>query len=350
MVTPTAGSVVLVPFRKITDEVVLVFKENFNQALRCLLKAIDCFRFQCLLGSVLVGLSGCTGGKVTAQIQDDAGRPVADAKIKVSWTTNEPWGPSLRSGNPHEQDLTSSLDGRFSLSLPNEVTFLGVTKPGYYATGLSFLPNQLPKMPVIIPLLRILRPQPMVGKRALIHIQAGSFQFEYDLLAGDCLPPHGAGSVADLLVEWRKPDQTKGEYPRDVISVRLIGDGNGTITQRIKYDPNAARSPLRSRYEAPGGGYAATFADADQICGGFAGEYYGAEKIRYFKIRSGIGPEPLFGKMRGDINYIPRPLNGNDEFEFEYVINPSGDRGLEMDMKRITMPSKHELEYPPGEF
>ena len=52
--------------------------------------------------------------------------------------------------------------------------------------------------------------------------------------------------------------------------------------------------------------------------------------------------------MNGDINYIPR--TGEDEFDFEYVINPSGDRGLEIDMKHIKVPSKHELEYPPHEF
>jgi hypothetical protein len=170
------------------------------------------------------------------------------------------------------------------------------------------------------------------------------------LLAGACLPPHGAGVVADLVIEWRVPDQTKGENPRDMITVRVPGEGNGVVTQRIKGGAGAVRSRLESWHEAPEGGYAATFAEADAQAAGFEGEYYGAEKIRYLKIRSGQTPWPLFGKMQGELLYIPRPLSAEDEFKFRYVINPGSDRGMEIDMKQITVPGKQELEYAPGEF
>ena len=39
-----------------------------------------------------------------------------------------------------------------------------------------------------------------------------------------------------------------------------------------------------------------------------------------------------------------------DRFVFEYVINPSGGRGLEMDMQRLTVPARRELEHAPEEF
>ena len=39
-----------------------------------------------------------------------------------------------------------------------------------------------------------------------------------------------------------------------------------------------------------------------------------------------------------------------DEFTFEYVINPSGDRGLEIDMNKLTVPGRRPLEYAPEEF
>ena len=301
----------------------------------------------------LLLLSGCTGGKVsemTAQLKDDSGNAVSDAEVNIKWTTNQPWGPSLRSGDPHYLNRTSDVDGRFSFRLSNQVTFLGITKAGHYPTSLSLYPDHLPQMPVMIPLRRILRPQPMVGKQVLVTIPAGSFHFEYDLLAGDCLPPYGKGSNADLGVEWRRPDQSKGEYPRDVISVQVLGKENGVFTQRIKSSSNAPRSALPSYYEAPVAGYVATFAEADQAAGGIKGEYDGASTIYYFKIRSERPSGPLFGKLRGEILYFPRPNREKDQFKFEYVINLSGDRGMEIDMKRITVPSPHELEYPPEEF
>ncbi len=306
-----------------------------------------------LIALFFVLLPGCTGGKaseVTGQIRDDAGNAVSEAAVNAKWTTNKPFGPSLASGNAHYQNLTSGSDGRFSLLLSNELTFLGITKPGHYPTTLSLDPDHLPQMPVIIPLRRIVRPQPMVGKKVLVAIPSTSFRFEYDLLIGDCLPPYGKGSVPDIRIEWRRPDQTKGEYPRDVINVRVLGKENGAIAQRIKYDLHAPRSRLASYYEAPAAGYAATFAEAAQVAGGFKGEYYGAGSIYYFKIRSERPSGPLFGKLRGEIIYIPRPNRDKDEFEFEYVINPSGDRSMEIDMKRITVPTRHELEYPPDEF
>jgi hypothetical protein len=42
--------------------------------------------------------------------------------------------------------------------------------------------------------------------------------------------------------------------------------------------------------------------------------------------------------------------NDHDRFEFEYVLNPSGDRGVEIDMSRMTIPSRHKFEYGPEDF
>lgn len=301
---------------------------------------------------LLVMRPGCgplsnTTRSVSGQVVDETGQPVPDVDVNLKWSVGLGLDPTKGRSEQHVVKLTSDADGRFSGRGGSYYSGLYAKKEGYYPSSLS-IDEKMRSDSLRILLNKVRRPQPMVGKKAKVRLAAGSSRLEYDLLAGDCLPPHGAGSVTDLVIEWRKPDSGKGEYPRDVISVRLVGSENGAITQRIKHD--ALFSALRSQHEAPERGYATTFAEADEIAGGFTGEYYGALKIHYLKIRSELRPGPLFGKMQGDVQYIPRPLSAEDEFEFEYVINPSGDRGLEMDIKRVTVPGHHELEYAPREF
>jgi hypothetical protein len=301
---------------------------------------------------LLIERPGCgplsnTTRSISGQVLDETGQPVPGVNVTLKWSVGIGLDPTKGRSEQHVVELTSDADGRFAGKGNSWYCGLHAKKEGYYPSSLS-VDEKMPGDSLRILLNKVRHPQPMVGKKAKIRLIAGFNRLEYDLLMGECLPPHGAGSVADLVIEWRKPDSAKGEYPRDVISVRFMGSGNGAVTQRIKHD--ALFSALQSQHDAPEHGYAATFAEADQNAGGFTGEYYGALKIHYLKIRSELQPGPLFGKLRGDILYIPRPLSAEDEFEFEYVINPSGDRGLEMDMKRITLPGRHELEYAPTEF
>jgi len=283
--------------------------------------------------------------KISGQVVDETGQPVPGVRVTLKWSWSVGLGLDTHPSDNRVVELTSDADGRFSGKGGSYYTGLRAAKDGYYPSSLS-IDEKMPTDSLRILLNKIRNPQPMVGKKARIRVPAGLSRLEYDLLVGDCLAPHGVGLVADLVIEWRKPDSAKGEFPRDVISVRFAGSGNGAITQRIKHD--ALFSLLRSKHEAPEGGYAPTFAEADEKAGGFTGEYYGALKLYYLKIRSGLQPGPFFGKMSGDILYFPN--SGEDEFEFEYVINPSGDPGLEMDTQRITMPRRHELEYRPDEF
>ena len=70
--------------------------------------------------------------------------------------------------------------------------------------------------------------------------------------------------------------------------------------------------------------------------------------VAYLRIRSGYPGGPLFGKLLDALLYTME--RDADEFQFEYVVNPSGDRGLEMDMSHLEVPARHELEYAPEEF
>lgn len=300
---------------------------------------------------LLVMRPGCgplsnTTRSISGQVVDETGQPVPDVDVTLKWSV----GLGFNTTKPSKErivELRSDATGLFSGKGGSWYTGLYARKEGYYPSSLS-INEKMPSDSLRILLNKVRNPQPMVGKKVHIRLAAGFSRLEYDLLAGDCLPPHGVGVVADLVIEWKVPDSAKGDYPRDMISVRLVGSGNGAITHRIKHE--ALSSTLRSQHEAPEGRHAATVADADEIAGGFTGEYYGALKIHYLKIRSEMHAGPLFGKMQGDVQYVPRPLSAEDEFKFEYVINPSGGRGLEMDLKRITLPGRHELEHAPSEF
>lgn len=283
---------------------------------------------------------------ISGQIVDETGQAVADAEITLNWSVGIGLNPTKGPSENHVVDLRSDSTGHFSGKGRSGYTGFSAKKEGYYPSSLS-IGNEGLSEGLQILLNKVRQPQPMVGKRAKIIIPVGSSRLEYDLLAGDALPPHGNGTVADLIFEWRQPDIDKGEYPRDVISVSIPGDGNGAITRRLKH--GRVYSTLRSLHQAPESGYAPTFAKADQNAGGFTGEFYGAERIYYLRIRSDTG-KPLYGKMQEGVRFIPGPLSSEDEFEFEYVINPSGDRGLEMDIKKITVPERHRLEYEPKFF
>ena len=94
-------------------------------------------------------------------------------------------------------------------------------------------------------------------------------------------------------------------------------------------------SRLNSLHEAPQEGYTPS---AD-----FGNNARGGGLAAYLKIRAGEPGGPLFGKLRDPVSYWAE--RDYDEFEFEYVINPSGDRGLEIDRDKIKVPSGGKLDF-----
>jgi hypothetical protein len=183
----------------------------------------------------------------------------------------------------------------------------------------------------------------MVGKKAHLLVPVGSARLQYDFLVGDMLPPHGHGEVADLEIEWKRPPQNAMTSNQSAFRVHFIGEGNGIVVQRTSWDSYAPRSRLRSLYEAPARGYVPDFAEA-----------YSTSTIGYIRIRTGSQPGPMFGKMLEGIAYRPRRDTGDhpgsDNFEFIYVVNPSGSRNLEIDMEKIEVPNKGKFEDPPPEY
>lgn len=293
-----------------------------------------------------LSFAGCARkNPYSGTIIDEIGRPVAGANITLRWDARipvflEPFDPHYQ-GDNRVLSLTSDSDGGFSFRAAGLVVFGSIQKPGYHDTAVVFHPGKPTQNGATpIPLLRIINRQPMVGKKVKILLPVGSSLLQYDLLKGDCLPPFGTGLVADLQIEWKRPVEINAEACRRAFKSQFLGEGNGVILHRTIVDPLFARSRLRSAHEAPNDGY--------QPQCDFGDHFRGGDIVAYLKIRSGQPGGPLFGKMLGPISYWA--AKDRDRFEFEYVMNPTGDRGLEIDMHRITVPTRHELEYAPAEF
>lgn len=188
---------------------------------------------------------------------------------------------------------------------------------------------------------KIHHPQPTIGKKAWIRLPVGASNVKYDFLVGDCLPPQGKGFVADLEIEWVHPENPHTEARWQAFKCRMSGTGNGVSKPLPEPKPFQTISRLSSPHEAPLDGYEPEF-DFKSF------SLRGQTAVRVFKIRSDESGGPLFGKMRGPVSYSAG--KNNDDFTFEYVINQSGDRGMEMDMERLSVPDRKEREEPPKQF
>lgn len=292
---------------------------------------------RCLLLLAMGTVSGCTGGDRHGEIRDDTGAPIADAQVDWSWSEGALFSESRP---PHQGTAISGGDARFSFEHTPMMVFFKATKQGHYPTSSSFDPSKPPSGNFIIELRRIINPQPMVGKKVKLRLPVGASRLEYDFLAGDCLPPLGRGIIGDLEIEWIRPEQVNAEACRRAFESRVVGIGNGVVVEPERSHPPTGISRFRSKYEAPTDGY-------EPSCD-FGNHFRGGMIVAYIKIRMGAPGGPLFGKLLDPISYWAD--SDADEFEFEYVVNPSGGRGLEMDMKRLTVPARRKLEYAPEEF
>ena len=312
----------------------------------CAISSIAALLFFLSVVLALLGRAGCGPCAYTpnyfarhpmGRVVDEKDQPVGDASVAWSWSEFE---LPPKGGRVHEGTVISASDGQFSIARVGALVFFQVAKPGHYKTHAHFDPKKLPSGDFVIQLRRIHHPQAMIGKKVKLNIPVGASRLEYDFIAGDCLPPLGQGTYGDLVIKWTRPNPVGAEASRRAFSSRVSGEGNGVIAETEQSDPAKGVSKLRSSYEAPVDGYQP---DCD-----FGNHFRGGMLVAYLKIRSGQPGGPLYGKMLDPISYWAG--REEDEFTFEYVINPSGNRGLEMDMNKLTVPSRLKFEHAPEEF
>ena len=306
-----------------------------------------------LVGVMVSSLPSCNRRTVAGQVLDETGSPVGGATVISSWSVGRGFDVTHGPSDNFEEKTTTDKKGYFSARASTGHFGLKVGKPNFYETE-KLVSNSEASDHLVISINRVLSPQAMVGKKTSIRLPVGLATLQYDFLVGDLLPPNGHGQVADLQIKWNRPSRFAVEENKLAFEARIIGEGNGLVAQRVKQGSYVPRSRLRSWHEAPKAGYVPSFTEADNVAGGFTGEYYGADVIYYVRIRSSSQGGPFYGKMLGRILYSPtqgypsRP--SSDKFEFTYVINPSGSPALEIDPKRVTAPSKGKFEAEPPVF
>ncbi len=98
--------------------------------LRRAFKSTGSLHLHCAVAGAILALSACTGRQsITVQIQDDNGKPVADAEVKLHWPIKESWnGPSAY----QNATMQSDKDGRIQLLSSARIVDLEVNKIGFY--------------------------------------------------------------------------------------------------------------------------------------------------------------------------------------------------------------------------
>ena len=85
--------------------------------------------------SLVLFVTACNpfGKAVYVIVSSDSGSPVSNATVTFNWTTNEPWGPSLRSGDPHSTTVATDSSGVASARVTTDhYVRIEVTHPLHY--------------------------------------------------------------------------------------------------------------------------------------------------------------------------------------------------------------------------
>lgn len=200
---------------------------------------------------------------------------------------------------------------------------------------------------------RIRNPVPMyAGRLSLAPALANpGVPVSYDFVTGDCLPPHGKGQHADVVVVYEKrilrsttvvqkarPDDARKQADR-VVEHPLEWDESWKIEMPGRGDGLAKGkqnrgSALLSDYQAPVDGYESSlrlFSNRRQEKLGRPGKQetnIDEEGLYYIRIRAeldehGTVKRAWYGKIYGEMNKDP-----------SFYVNPDGTRNVEFDPSR----------------
>ena len=157
--------------------------------------------------------AGCNplGNVIHVGVTSDTGSPIDNASVTFRWSTNEPWGPSLRSGDPHAERVATDSGGSASARI-REDHYVGidVAHEMYYASFVGVVDAALSQhttsaTAIPISLTRIISPRPLIAKHAYVILPNLAGSAAYDFVVGDLVFPYGKGLVADAKLTWTRP-------------------------------------------------------------------------------------------------------------------------------------------------
>lgn len=296
-------------------------------------------------------------GKLTSEIVDEDGVPVAGAKIGAHFQMQ---GRSGIHG-------TSNTNGLFTMEDKSRWKMhYGVEKEGYYKTvgeyefgrhdGIVVQDGKWqPWDPEVRVLLRpIVNPIPMYVRIVDSKVLRTNEIVGFDLMVGDWVQPVGKGIVPDFMFSikgfWRNYRDNDS-----ILELRCSKQEDGAV--RIGDAEIAASSVLKLPRYASEVGYqnmlswrrarsmredGATDEMVDDLSAG--GNYF-------FRIRSetndlGVVTNAYYGKIRGNVEFVGAADGGNGSWlKFTYYLNPTpNDRNMEFDPKRNLFKNLSSLE------
>jgi hypothetical protein len=299
-----------------------------------------------------VGLLSCVTShsmptaKVTIEVVDEAGRPVPDAKVGISF-----WGAG------EGRVLTTDREGRVVESSKTHGSAGGaVTKDGFYKTTFQFsLFDHVPKGVTVgrrypdvthrVVIRPKLKPVPMYAYQFSRAIPVEGEEIGIDLLKADWVAPHGKGEVADVIIHFVTAPYSGPSGLYGALMWKFPGDGNGMA--RVSLEDCHEKSDFRMPRHAPLNGYipewrhsrtrvGETRASETQPTG------LAFDRVPYFfRIRCrfddrGQIRDALYGKIilaNGSIGWNSA-TRSKANISFTYHVNPDGTRNLEFDPER----------------
>lgn len=317
----------------------------------------------CLVFALLVlSLSSLMGADATVVVRvvDDLGNVVPGARVIAGW--NLPREPGNGSGVGRGVGVSGTTDkeGLISSSVQG-VPGIEVSMDGYYQNGIDGM-DVMPKYftnPVFslnmvkldVAISRIIRPVPMFVRSVRTKIPSlDGKDCGFDLELGDWVAPNGKGTTSDFVIRVIR----KENEPRDWDQEGVIGftsPNDGII--KVAVQKNISRNKLRLPAVAPINGYDGNLkwscfshrgesrlrtlrADPDFLPGTVRldSSSWNENDNYVFRIRSKMDEtdgsiKAIYGKIHGPISVTKNGL----ELQFLYYLNPSGEPGLEWDMK-----------------
>ena len=277
--------------------------------------------------------------KLTLKVVDDAGAPIADAKVGsstfVRWESGEGFGRDVWEG-PGLQ--VTDLQGKATFEYLSKTGEVGVgvgPKQGFYS---SSFPNYkfkevvagrwTPENPEITCVLkRKINPIPLYAKNLKegLLVPVLGEKCGYDFQAGDWTAPHGAGKNLDIFFKVTSEQQDENNFD-SAVEITFPNAKDGLIF--FKQNPHVG-SELVSDHNAPAEGYQpGRLMRRFGVNGKITNEMDAANGNYYLRLRTSVDQDgniktANYAKIYGDFMY------------FIYYFNPTpNDRNLEFDPTR----------------
>lgn len=264
--------------------------------------------------------------KVTLNVVDETGQPVAGVETSVNYLTNRIVGYTDANGIFIASHVDQSVQLAFRAQKSGYRTFEMQYLLGFQYDPVKWNPT------VTIVLCRIINPIPMYARKAQIEIPAINKPIGFDLVESDWVAPYGKGKQSDMIFESHRRWASRRDFD-STLNIAFSNSGDGLIVAPPK---TAQSSCPRIFIPAPLDGYIPQHSNelSNTSVGGWKDDT--KDQNYYFRVRTVLDESnnvknALYGKIYGD--FVLDPINSKTTWIlFTYYLNPTpNSREVEFD-------------------